>query len=36
MNGSPVAGLVRGWVRFYTRGLPAEVRGVPQVHARSA
>jgi hypothetical protein len=26
MNGSPVAGLVRGWVRVYTRGLPAELR----------
>jgi len=26
MNGSPVAGLVRGWVRLYTRGLPAEMR----------
>jgi hypothetical protein len=26
MNGSPVAGVVRGWVRLYTRGLPAELR----------
>jgi hypothetical protein len=26
MNGSPVAALVRAWVRLYTRGLPAEVR----------
>jgi hypothetical protein len=26
MNGSPVAGLVRGWVGLYTRGLPAELR----------
>jgi hypothetical protein len=24
MNGSPVAGLVRGWVSLYTRGLPAD------------
>ena len=24
MNGSPVAGLVRGWVDLYTRGLPAD------------
>ena len=27
MNGSPVAGVVRGWVSLYTRGLPAELRG---------
>jgi hypothetical protein len=26
MNRSPVAGLGRGWVSLYTRGLPAEVR----------
>jgi hypothetical protein len=26
MNGSPVAGLVRGWVDLYTRGLPADAR----------
>lgn len=26
MNASPVAGLVRGWVRVYTSGLPAELR----------
>jgi hypothetical protein len=26
VNGSPVAGLVRGWVRVYTSGLPAELR----------
>jgi hypothetical protein len=26
MNGSPVAGLVRGWVSLYTRGLPADAR----------
>jgi hypothetical protein len=26
MNGSPVAGLVRGWVRLYTHGMPAELR----------
>jgi len=26
MTGSPVAGLVRGWVRLYTGGLPAELR----------
>jgi hypothetical protein len=26
MNGSPVAGVVRGWVRLYTRGLPAPLR----------
>jgi hypothetical protein len=26
MSGSPVAGLVRGWVGLYTRGLPAELR----------
>jgi hypothetical protein len=26
MNGSPVAGLVRGWVALYTRGMPAELR----------
>ena len=26
MNGSPVAALVRGWVRLYTRGLPAPLR----------
>jgi hypothetical protein len=26
MNGSPVAGLVRGWVGLYTRGLPADAR----------
>jgi hypothetical protein len=26
MTGSPVAGLVRGWVRLYTRGLPADAR----------
>lgn len=26
MNRSPVAGLVRGWVDFYTRGLPADAR----------
>jgi hypothetical protein len=26
MNGSPVAGLVRGWADLYTRGMPAEVR----------
>jgi hypothetical protein len=26
MNGSPVAGLIRGWVDLYTRGLPADAR----------
>jgi hypothetical protein len=26
MSGSPVTGLVRGWVRLYTSGLPAELR----------
>jgi hypothetical protein len=26
LNGSPVAGLVRGWVDLYTRGLPADAR----------
>jgi hypothetical protein len=26
MTGSPVAGLVRGWVGLYTRGLPADAR----------
>jgi hypothetical protein len=26
MTGSPVTGLVRGWVRLYTSGLPAELR----------
>jgi hypothetical protein len=26
MNGSPVAGVVRGWVELYTRGLPADAR----------
>jgi len=26
MNSSPVAGLVRGWVDLYTRGLPADAR----------
>lgn len=26
MNGSPVAGLVRGWVDLYTRDLPADAR----------
>jgi hypothetical protein len=26
MNGSPVAGLVRGWVSMYTLGLPADAR----------
>lgn len=26
MNGSPIAGLVRGWVSLYTRGLPADAR----------
>jgi hypothetical protein len=26
MNGSPIAGLVRGWVDLYTRGLPADAR----------
>jgi hypothetical protein len=26
MNDSPVAGVVRGWVRLYTRGLPAPLR----------
>jgi hypothetical protein len=26
MSGSPVAGLVRGWVDLYTRGLPADAR----------
>jgi hypothetical protein len=26
MSGSPVAGLVRGWVGLYTRGLPEELR----------
>jgi hypothetical protein len=26
MNGSSAAALVRGWVRLYTRGLPAELR----------
>ena len=26
MNGSPIAGVVRGWVDLYTRGLPADTR----------
>ena len=26
MNGSPIAGIVRGWVDLYTRGLPADGR----------
>jgi hypothetical protein len=26
MNGSPVTGLIRGWVDLYTRGMPAELR----------
>jgi hypothetical protein len=26
MNGSPLAGIVRGWVRLYTQGLPVELR----------